>query len=89
MACILIIDDDETVRAATLRGLIAVEGPDALSVIRPLLRDPRPAVRITASDALGFLATPEAREALQVRLDSETDPQVRTALERALARSMP
>ncbi len=64
-------------------------GAEALSTLKPLLDDPVPAVRIAASDALGHLGTPDAREALQNRLDAETDASVRTALERALARVVP
>jgi hypothetical protein len=81
--------DDENVRIAAMKTSLRVRGEAGVSGSRALLDDPKPSVRIAAADVLGRLTFAEAREALRQRLDSETDPLVRSALERALARSAP
>ncbi len=59
--------------------------PRAVPVLAAALRDEEPLVREHAAWALGRLGGPEACEALQAALDAETHPQVRQALQQALA----
>ncbi len=58
--------------------------PRAVPVLADALHDPEPLVREHAAWALARLGGPDARQALEAARARETDPQVRTALTRAL-----
>jgi HEAT repeat protein len=79
----------EKSRARAIELWAKIDGPGAVESLRSLVDDSQPAVRIAVSGALGRVGTPEAREVLRGRLDSETDSAVRAALERDLARGAP
>ncbi len=75
-------------RRGYLRNLAVALGnaadPRAVPALAEALRDPEPLVRRHAAWALGRIATREARAALEAALAAEEDPEVRTALRRAL-----
>ncbi|WP_342685822.1 MULTISPECIES: HEAT repeat domain-containing protein, partial [unclassified Methanoculleus] len=50
----------------------------------PLLADRKKDVRLTAADALGKLRDPRAISALSAAIEGEEEPEVRTAIRRAL-----
>jgi HEAT repeat protein len=72
-----------------LFGLARVKGVAAVPQIAPFLSDPNATVRLAAAEALGRIGGGSARLVLQQRLGGETDPSVRDALARALAKSNP
>ncbi|HUB08165.1 MAG TPA: HEAT repeat domain-containing protein [Myxococcales bacterium] len=70
-------------------ALARAQGARAVSAIADALTWKDPGVREAAADALGRIGGPDARAALQARLALESDPGVRAALERALAKATP
>lgn len=76
-------------RAQALRGLVKQSGSAALSVEAACLTAAEPITRAAAAEGLGVLGGKEARAALSRQLDRETDPAVRGALEKSLAKSEP
>ena len=69
-------DPDARLRAAAVRSIAVLGGPDAASEILAVLRDPRVEVRMAASSALGRLADRRAVTPLIERL-SDRHAQVR------------
>jgi HEAT repeat protein len=72
-----------------LFALSRAQGAGAVSEVSPYLRDANPTVRLAAAEALGRIGSPAARAALQQRRGIETDPAVRGALARAVAKPDP
>lgn len=70
---------------AAMDSLAAVAGGDAVSTIAVVLDHPSRDLRVSAARALARTADPSAIPPLQTRLQSETDPLVTLALQRALS----
>lgn len=66
-----------------LTGTAAV--PIASACVRADSRE----LRLTAANVLGAIGGKDARSAVALQLGSETDPEVRVALQRALAKGEP
>jgi HEAT repeat protein len=64
------------------------DGTGAIVGLLPLLADPEAPLRAGAAGALGVAGGPDARDALTKRLEVETEPSVREALQKALARAV-
>jgi HEAT repeat protein len=75
------------VRQGAVQALAAREGVQAVAMLSPLLSDGDTEVRRSVAKALGDVAGPAARAALQARLAAETNPQVRDDIQKALART--
>jgi HEAT repeat protein len=75
--------NDLFVRAAVL-ALGRAFDQRAVDAVKSFLGHRDAVVREAAARALGRMGGPEATRALRARMDEETDPQVRSALDRAL-----
>jgi len=75
------------IRGAAAVALAAHDGPASVAVLAPLLNDVSAPVRAAAARALGLAGGDAAKSALQARLDAETDPGVRDALQKALTKT--
>jgi HEAT repeat protein len=75
------------VRQSAVHALAAREGTNALPALTPLLADGDADVRLSTAKAIGDVGGPAARTALQARLATESSPQVRDEIQKALARS--
>ena len=75
-------------RSGMLRNAAIVLGnqraTESLSALKKVLHDDDPVLRGAAAWALGRLATPEARSALESRREVETDPEVQCEIKEAL-----
>jgi len=76
-------------RARALRSFGEKAGISAASVATVCLAAEAVELRQAAAEALGAIGGKDARAALIARLEVEPDPQVREALERAVAESEP
>jgi HEAT repeat protein len=76
------------VRSA-LAVLAKTEGAEAIPAIAAKLSSHDATVRRAAAEALGEIGGPKARAALQKQLDAEDQPEVRAAIERAMAKASP
>jgi HEAT repeats len=65
-------------------GSLAAFGPSSVPVISAQLSDPDVQMRIAAAQALGVVADPTAKAALQAALNAESDPAARDELKRAV-----
>lgn len=77
-------DVPDAVRAAAMVGLARARGEAAFEDVKPFLRDPSPALRIGAAEALGEMRGERARGLLAGTIESEESLEVRSAMERAL-----
>lgn len=76
-------------RATAVLALAARGGQPTQTTLAPLLQNPDARVREAAARALGRLASPTAREALELRLADEKDTAVRQAIEAGLSQTKP
>jgi len=80
----LVKDVDVDIALAALKVVLAAGGGAGRAVLEKLLDHDHWHVRLTAARHLGGFSATEAKTALKRRLDEETDPLVRKALEEAL-----
>ncbi|MHB1846531.1 MAG: HEAT repeat domain-containing protein [Deltaproteobacteria bacterium] len=76
-------------KRTALFGLARSGGSTSIPEVAEALDSPDVSVRSAAAEALGQIGGPQARDALAHRLESETDPKVRAALQRSLAKASP
>ncbi len=74
---------------AALAAFAQERGTAAVPAIAGKLGSPDLALRSAAVAALGQIGGPQARAALQKQLDAETHPEIRAAIERAMAAASP
>jgi HEAT repeat protein len=72
------------VRRGAAWALGEIGDPRAVEPLLPLLEDRKKDVRVAAADALGKLHDARSVGALSGALESEEEPEVRTAIRRAL-----
>lgn len=80
----LLADSDRWARRGAAWSLGEIGDPRAVDPLLPLLADKKMDVRIAAADALGKLHDPRVAGALSAALEGEEEPEVRTAIRRAL-----
>jgi HEAT repeat protein len=73
----------------SIGALARAQGARAVRAIAGAFVWKDPTVRIAGAEALGQIGGPDARGALQHQLDEESDPGVRDALQKALAKATP
>jgi hypothetical protein len=76
-------------RIEALRDLARTTGIAATPIAGACLRDESAQLRLGAAEILGSLGGREARQTLELQLAVETNPEVREALQKSLARSQP
>jgi hypothetical protein len=74
---------------AAIAALGTAHGAAAVPAIVGKLSSADLAVRRAAVEALGRIGGPDVRAALQKQLDAETHPEIRAAIERAMAEASP
>ncbi len=80
----LLADPDRWARRGAAWSLGEIGDPRAVEPLLPLLADRKKDVRMAAADALGKLHDPRAASALSGAIEGEEEPEVRTAIRRAL-----
>jgi HEAT repeat protein len=80
----LLTDPDRWARRGAAWALGEIGDPRAVEPLLPLLEDRKKDVRVAAADALGKLHDARSVGALSGALESEEEPEVRTAIRRAL-----
>ncbi|HOI57240.1 HEAT repeat domain-containing protein [Methanoculleus sp.] len=80
----LLIDPDRWARRGAAWSLGEIGDLRAVEPLLPLLTDRKKDVRVAAADALGKLRDQRAVPVLSAALEGEEEPEVRTALRRAL-----
>jgi HEAT repeat protein len=80
---------EESQRSAALLALAHRAGEGALPQLAPLLDDPNPRLRDSAARAVARVGTPDARKSLEGRLEKESDPGVREAIQQNLTKMEP
>ena len=74
---------------AAITALAKARGAAAVPALAAKLASADLAVRRAAVEALGRIGGPDVRAALQKQLDAETHPEIRAAIERAMAEASP
>ena len=74
------------VRSAAIVALAVRGGPASAQGLSGYLADANAEVRLGAAHALGIAGGEPAKNALQSRLDAETDPKVRDEIQKSLAK---
>jgi len=77
-------DSDVEVRAAAYRALGDCGGEEAMETCQNSIRDPEPKVRLAIAEAFQKMGDDHVSEALRHQMLSETDPEVKAALEKAV-----
>jgi HEAT repeat protein len=72
-----------------LAAFAKAQGAAAIPAIATKLSSKELGLRRAAIEALGRIGGPRARAALQKQLDAETHPELRAAIERAMAEASP
>lgn len=80
----LLTDPDRWIRRGAAWALGEIEDLRAVEPLHPLLGDAKKDVRVAAADALGKLCDARSVDALSSALENEEEPEVRTAIRRAL-----
>ncbi|MBS2028331.1 MAG: HEAT repeat domain-containing protein [Deltaproteobacteria bacterium] len=74
------------VRSAAIVAMAVRGGPASAQGLSGYLADANAEVRLSAAHALGIAGGEPAKNALQARLDAETDPKVRDEIQKSLAK---
>ncbi len=80
---------EQHLRATAMLALGYRGGPEAIAALEPMLAHDEPALREGAARALAKVGTPQAKQPLEERLDRETDPVVREAIQQSLTKLTP
>ena len=81
----LMMDKDEAVRLAAIDGLGKLKAEDMVNPIITLLRDPSPAVRVHAAQALCQIGDPHSKAHIVHAAQAEKDEAVKAEMVRAEA----
>lgn len=79
----------EALRSEAAGALALAAGHGALAELLPLIAQGPATVCAAAAEAVARLGGEEVREALEARLEHETDPELRARLQRSLTRLQP
>lgn len=80
----LVGDKDKQVRLSAIAGIGKVGTDDGFNCLVPMLGDADPEIRAAAASALGALGNIHARAHLSFHMKSETDENVKAAIQNAL-----